>query len=77
MPDWLRTGLMGLQIGAGLVTIILVLLHSPKGDGVGGLGGGVSQIFSSQRGAEATLDRITYWAVGLFFGASFLLGHFG
>ena len=34
-------------IGSGLLLIILVLLHSPKGDGMGGLAASGSSMFSS------------------------------
>jgi preprotein translocase subunit SecG len=45
--------------------IILVLLHSPKGDGLGGIGG-QAQLFSSTKSAEATLNRVT-WILSLTF----------
>lgn len=45
--------------------IILVLLHSPKGDGLGGIGG-QAQLFSSTKSAEATLNRAT-WVLSLMF----------
>ena len=45
--------------------IVLVLLHSPKGDGLGGIGG-QAQLFSSAKSAEATLNRIT-WILSLTF----------
>lgn len=45
--------------------ILLVLLHSPKGDGLGGIGG-QAQLFSSTKSAEATLNRIT-WILSLTF----------
>lgn len=38
--------------------IILVLLHSPKGEGLGGIGGGAT-MFTGKRGAEAGLDKLT------------------
>ena len=41
----------------------MVLLHSPKGDGVAGIGG-QAQLFSSTKSAESNLNRITW---GLFF----------
>jgi preprotein translocase subunit SecG len=41
---------------------ILVLLHSPKGDGIGGQ----SQIFTSAKTAEKTLNQVT-WALGTVF----------
>lgn len=73
--EFLKYVLLGLQAGSALLLIILVLLHSPKGDGIGGLGAS-AQIFSSQRGAEATLNKITYYAVGTFFVVSFILGFY-
>ena len=45
--------------------IILVLLHSPKGEGMGGIGGSAT-MFSGKRGAEAGLDRVT-WIVSILF----------
>jgi preprotein translocase subunit SecG len=40
----------------------MVMLHSPKGDGIGGIGG-QAQLFSSTKSAESNLNRITW---GLF-----------
>jgi preprotein translocase subunit SecG len=34
----------------------MVLLHSPKGDGIGGIGG-QAQLFSSTKSAESNLNR--------------------
>jgi len=45
--------------------IVLVLLHSPKGDGLGGIGG-QAQLFSSAKSAEATLNRVT-WILAITF----------
>jgi preprotein translocase subunit SecG len=49
------------------LSIILILLHSPKGDGLGGIGG-QSQLFTSTKSAENTLNRIT-WALSVVFMA--------
>ena len=57
---------------SGLGMVVLVLLHSPKGDGLGGIGG-QAQLFSSTKSAENTLNRVTWtlailcmgWTVGL------------
>ncbi|MGF1539958.1 MAG: preprotein translocase subunit SecG [Pleurocapsa sp.] len=49
------------------LSIILILLHSPKGDGLGGIGG-QSQLFTSTKSAENTLNRIT-WALSITFMA--------
>jgi preprotein translocase subunit SecG len=44
---------------------IMVLLHSPKGDGLGGIGG-QAQLFTSAKSAELTLNRIT-WVLTITF----------
>ncbi len=45
--------------------IVFVLLHSPKGDGLGGIGG-QAQLFTSTKSAETTLNRIT-WVLSITF----------
>ena len=55
-------------IGSGVLLIISVLLHSPKGDGMGGLASSGSSMFSSARSAEATLNRITWTLLAVFLG---------
>ena len=57
----------------GLAMCALILLHSPKGEGMGGIGGGAT-LFSGKRGAEAGLDRLTWTAAGLFMFVCLLLG---
>ncbi len=52
--------------------IVLVLLHSPKGDGLGGLGG-QAQLFTSTKSAETTLNRVTWTLTVVFMGLTFLL----
>ena len=44
---------------------VLVLLHSPKGDGLGGIGG-QAQLFTSTKSAETALNRIT-WGLAITF----------
>lgn len=52
--------------------IVLVLLHSPKGDGLGGLGG-QAQLFTSTKSAETTLNRVTWTLTVLFMGLTVIL----
>ncbi|WP_058994725.1 preprotein translocase subunit SecG [Leptolyngbya sp. NIES-2104] len=52
--------------------VILVLLHSPKGDGLGGLGG-QAQLFTSTKSAETTLNRATWLLTILFMGITVIL----
>ncbi|MGF1513111.1 MAG: preprotein translocase subunit SecG [Elainellaceae cyanobacterium] len=54
----------------GLIT--LVLLHSPKGDGLGGIGG-QAQLFTSTKSAETTLNRVTWTLATLFLGLTLVL----
>ena len=78
MPDWFTTVrfiLLGVQVLTSVLLIMLILLHSPKSDGVS-IGGAAGNLFSSQRGAEATLNTVTYWTAGLFLGCSFVLGYY-
>jgi preprotein translocase subunit SecG len=53
-------------------SIILVLLHSPKGDGLGGLGG-QAQLFTSTKSAETTLNRLTWTLVVSFIAFTIVL----
>ncbi|MDP8965097.1 MAG: preprotein translocase subunit SecG [Cyanobacteriota bacterium] len=48
-----------------LGVVILVMLHSPKGDGIGGIGG-QAQLFTSTKSAETALNRVT-WAFSVIF----------
>lgn len=50
----------------------LVLLHSPKGDGLGALGG-QAQLFTSTKSAETTLNRATWTLTVLFMGLTVVL----
>ena len=47
------------------LSVVFILLHSPKGDGLGGIGG-QSQMFTSTKSAENALNRIT-WGLGISF----------
>jgi preprotein translocase subunit SecG len=51
---------------SGVLLVISILLHSPKGDGLGGLVSGGSGMFTSARSAEATLNRISWTLMALF-----------
>lgn len=61
------------QIITGILIILLVLFHSPKGDGMGAIGG-AAQLFSSQKGVEAGLNKVTTVIAGIFIVVSILLG---
>jgi preprotein translocase subunit SecG len=52
--------------------IVLVMLHSPKGDGIAGIGG-QAELFTSSKSAEKTLNRITWLLTLIFMGTTTVL----
>ena len=51
---------------SGILLILLVLLHSPKGDGMGGIAASGSSMFTSASSAEASLNKAT-WTILIIF----------
>ena len=62
-----------LQVLSALLLIVLILMHSPKGDGIAGIGN-AAQMFTSQKSAEKGLNKLTYIVSGIFIICTFLLG---
>jgi preprotein translocase subunit SecG len=62
----LKNALSWFWMLTGILLVISILLHSPKGDGLGGLVSGGSGMFTSARSAEATLNRISWTLLALF-----------
>ena len=60
-------------ISSGVLLIISVLLHSPKGDGMGGLAASGGSMFSSARSAEQTLNRISWTLLAIFLALAVVL----
>lgn len=56
-----------------LLLIVLILMHSPKGDGIAGIGN-AAQMFSSQKSAEKGLNKLTAIIAVVFIVCVFLLG---
>lgn len=65
--------LLTIQILAGIALTTLILLHSAKGEGLGGIGGSAS-LFSGPSQAEAGLDKITWTLAAIFILSSALMG---
>jgi len=68
----MRGLLIFIQIASAVVLIIAILLHTAKGEGLGGIGGS-AKLFGSPKGLEQGLDRITWGLAIIFLGVSFLL----
>ena len=69
----LTTILSWTWVATGLLLILLVLLHSPKGGGMGGLAASGSSMFSSASSAEATLNRVTWICLAVFLTLAIIL----
>ena len=68
------TAIWIVQIITAVLLILLVLLHSPKGDGIGVMSG-ASNLFSSQKSAEKGLNHVTYVLSIIFLICSFITGY--
>ena len=69
----LLTAVWTVQIISALLLIVLILLHSPKGDGIAGMGG-ASHVFASQKSAEKGLNKLTGIVSAIFIICTFFLG---
>ena len=58
---------------SGLLLILLVLLHSPKGDGMGGIAASGSSMFTSASSAEASLNKATWTVLIIFLSLAIVL----
>ena len=68
--------ILGLQLISAVVLILAVLLHSAKGEGLGGIGG-TAKLFGSQKGLEEGLDKITSGSAVLFIVFSIIIAVMG
>ena len=58
---------------SGILLILLVLLHSPKGDGMGGIAASGSSMFNSASSAESSLNKITWTFLSIFLSLAIIL----
>jgi len=65
--------LLVLEAILGVLMIVLVLVHAPKGDGMAGIGSSAT-LFTGKRGAEAGLDKLTWVVFFLFMAVCTVLG---
>lgn len=62
-----------IQVVSAVLLIVLILMHSPKGDGIAGIGN-AAQMFASQKSAEKGLNKLTAIVAAIFLVCVFLLG---
>ncbi len=72
----MTTFLMVLQIVASIVMILVVLLQSSKGEGLGSIGGGTQMFFTQEKGLEGFLNRATTVVAVVFMVISIIVAAF-
>ena len=68
--------LLGIELLSGLLLIAAILIHSPKGEGLGAIGGQAKMFNNPNKGMEAGLDRFTYAMATIFLTVATILGVF-
>jgi preprotein translocase subunit SecG len=68
-----KTFLIFVQIVSAVALVVAVLLHTAKGEGLGGIGG-AAKLFGSPKGLEEGLDKITAGCAAVFLLVSLILG---
>lgn len=68
--------LLFLQLFSAFALIITILLHTAKGEGLGGIGG-QAKLFGAQKGLEEGLNRITAACAVAFLIVSVILAAIG
>ncbi len=61
------------EIICAFLLIVLILMHSPKGDGLAAMGG-MANLFSSQKSAESGLTKLTTYIAIIFIVTAFITG---
>jgi preprotein translocase subunit SecG len=65
--------LLVIQILSAISLVLFVMLHTAKGEGMGGIGG-AAKLFGTPKGMEEGLDKITAGSAILFMTVSLILG---
>jgi len=69
----MKLALTIVQLCIALGLIASILLHSAKGEGLGGIGG-PARLFRSAKGMESGLSKVTWVLAGLFIVLAVVLG---
>lgn len=68
----MKAVLLLLQFISAVLLIIAILIHSAKGEGLGGIGG-TAKLFGTPKGMEEGLDRLTWGLAVAFMAISVVL----
>ena len=72
----MKSFLITLELLSGISLVIAILLHSPKGEGLGSIGGQSRMFNPAPKGMEAGLNKVTYGLAVVFFVVAAILGLF-
>jgi len=72
----MQTALLIIEIISGLLLIGAILLHSPKSEGMGAIGGQARSFKPPTDDMESGLKKLTFILTLLFFGSALFLGLF-
>mgnify|MGYP001459201794 CR=1 FL=1 len=64
--------LLIIEFTAAIILIAAILLHQPKGEGLGGIGG-QARVFNTQKGMESGLNRFTGIVAAIFLIGAIIL----
>jgi preprotein translocase subunit SecG len=69
----MKTVLMLLEFFSGILLVFTILLHSPKGEGLGAIGG-PAKMYNAHKGLESGLDKLTGVMAIIFMVTAIVLG---
>ena len=72
----MQIALLILEIISGILLICAILLHSPKSEGMGAIGGQARSFNPPTDDMESGLKKLTFIFIMLFFGSAVILGLF-
>jgi preprotein translocase subunit SecG len=72
----MQIALLILEIISGILLIGAILLHSPKSEGMGAIGGQARSFKPPTDDMESGLKKLTFIFIMLFFGSAVILGLF-
>lgn len=68
----MKTLLLFVQIISAILLVVAILMHTAKGEGLGGIGGS-AKLFGTPKGLEQGLDRVTWGLAITFLAVSIIL----
>ena len=71
----MRILLLIVEFIAAIGLVLTILLHSPKGEGLGSIGG-QAKLFSASSGLESSLNKITATLAAVFLVVAVILSNF-